>query len=183
MRNVRKALTPVLEITALVLVLLDLGLGAGMVWLSHRLADQRRIQATAKVQIQQLQMRVAKLQTYDDFLPGAKGKVNLFIKERIPNRRQGYSRALHLLRILTQDSGVQLTAVGYPRVEIEKGSNAPLDRLSLNISVAGTFDSLMKFSHELETATEFIVLRDFALQPGDNSQLNLRITADLYMNP
>lgn len=180
MRNFRKALTPVIEAVAVALVVLDIGLGIGVGWLSGKVTEQKRLEATAKAKVEQAQLRVARLQSFDDVLPGAEGQLDLFLKKRVPARRQAYSRALHLVRVLTQQAGVQLTEVAY---KVGSDKEGPLARLELSVGVTGSFGSLIKFSHSLETATDFIVVRSFAFAPGDNGQLALRLTADLYMNP
>jgi hypothetical protein len=59
-----------------------------------------------------------------------------------------------------------------------------LERLELDISLEGSYLSLLKFSHALETANDFILVREFNFAPGgDNQALGLRLGADLYLTP
>jgi Tfp pilus assembly protein PilO len=60
----------------------------------------------------------------------------------------------------------------------------PLERLAVEINAQGPYAGLLKFSHALETANEFILVRDFDLTPGgENGSLGLRLSADLYLTP
>ena len=62
--------------------------------------------------------------------------------------------------------------------------NDPLERLSLDINVQGSYPGLLEFSHALETANDFILVREFIFTPGEeNGALGLRLGADLYVTP
>jgi hypothetical protein len=59
-----------------------------------------------------------------------------------------------------------------------------MQRLGLVIIVAGPFPGLLKFAHALETASDFIVIRSFNIAAaGDTHDLEMRLTADLYLTP
>jgi hypothetical protein len=42
---------------------------------------------------------------------------------------------------------------------------------------------LLKFAHGLETANDFILIREFNLATGENGMLSLRLAADFYLTP
>jgi len=75
---------------------------------------------------------------------------------------------------------VQLSGVSY-RLDEVKGE--PLQRLGIEINVQGPFPSLLGFAHAVETSSDFLVLRGFTLEAGDEGTLELRMRVDLYVTP
>ncbi len=43
--------------------------------------------------------------------------------------------------------------------------------------------SLLKISNGLETANDFLLVREFILAPGEKGDLGLRLSVDLYLTP
>jgi Tfp pilus assembly protein PilO len=180
MRNARKTLIPVLEVAALALVLLDVGLGFSVVWARDRLTARKELLASVRRQVLDEQSRVATLENSQAQLPDAEGQLKLFQSNHLSPRREAYTRASRLVRELADKAGVLLAGIGY---KLEPKQDTPLERLSLEVGVDGSFPSLINFSHALETASEFIVVRNFTFTPGDGGKLALRLGADLYMTP
>jgi Tfp pilus assembly protein PilO len=127
------------------------------------------------------QVRVETLKKYEDAFPlVGKGLAN-FTTNRTPSRREAYSTATHLVHKLAESAGVKVASIGF-RLDTTQHSD-PLQRLELDISLEGPYPGLLKFSHALETANDFILVREFNFAPGDNQSLGLRLGADLYLTP
>ena len=77
-------------------------------------------------------------------------------------------------------AGVKLTTVAY-RLDLEH--HDPLERLAVEINAQGPYTGLLKFSHALETANDFMLVREFNFIPGDSGVISLRLGADLYVTP
>jgi Tfp pilus assembly protein PilO len=146
-----------------------------------------RLEATARRHeelrkaIRNQQMRVDLLKQYEAAMPAAGEALENFMGTRAPSRREAYSTAAHLLHKVAETAGVKVSTLAYHA--IDKELNDPLERLSLEINVQGPYAGLLKFSHGLETANEFILIRDCTIAPGDNGALSLRLGADLYVTP
>ena len=113
-------------------------------------------------------------------MPEAGKRLAALKRDHTPPRRQGFSQAAKLVRRLTEQSGTQLTSVAY---KLDNNASGPLQRLGLVIVVAGPFPALLKFTHALETASGFIVIRSFNIAAGDTHALELKLAADLYLTP
>jgi Tfp pilus assembly protein PilO len=122
--------------------------------------------------------RVARLKKFQASLPEVRNQLEQFEQKRVPSRRQGFSRAARLVREIGQRSGVEVSGVSY---KLDSDRTKPLDRLGITVSAEGLYPSLVKFAHSLETASDFIVVREFSFQQGDSGALALRISADLYL--
>ena len=57
-----------------------------------------------------------------------------------------------------------------------------MDRLGISLTAQGLYPSLVHFARQLETASDFIVVREFNLQQGRGGALALRLSADLYLS-
>jgi len=127
------------------------------------------------------QIRVDVLKKYEAALPQAGKGLEDFTTKRAPSRREGFSTAAHLIHKVADASGVKVSTLAY---RLDKEQKDPLERLQLEINVQGPYTGLLKFSHALETANEFMLVRDFTLTPGgENGALGLRLGADLYLTP
>jgi hypothetical protein len=113
-------------------------------------------------------------------LPEAEKQLSAFLRNHVPSRRQGFSHAARLMRRLTEQAGLRLSGLGY---KLESSENDPLQRLGMEVEVEGPFSSLLNFAHALETAGDFIVVRDFAFEPAEGQVVALRLGADLYLKP
>lgn len=127
------------------------------------------------------QVRVDLLKKFEAAFPQAGKGLEDFTANRTPSRREAYSTAAHLIHKLADASGVKLSTVGY---HYDKEHHDPLERLTIEISAQGPYASLLKFSHALETADDFMLVREFNFIPeGENGALGLRLGADLYLTP
>jgi Tfp pilus assembly protein PilO len=134
--------------------------------------------AATRERIRELEMRRARLEKFQTAVPETQDQLSAFMRGYIPPRRQGFSRAARLVRRLTEQAGVQLTGISY---KLDSAADDPLERLGVELEVAGPFASLLNFSHALETASDFIVLREFAFEPAEGQNVALRLAADLYL--
>jgi Tfp pilus assembly protein PilO len=127
------------------------------------------------------QIRVDLLKKFESALPQAGKGLEDFTTNRTPSRREAYSTAAHLIYKAADAAGVKVSTLAF-RLDMEH--HDPLERLAVEINAQGPYAGLLKFSHALETANEFILVRDFDLTPGgENGALGLRLSADLYLTP
>ncbi|HZP00124.1 MAG TPA: type 4a pilus biogenesis protein PilO [Terriglobia bacterium] len=177
----RKLLTRILERVAVGLVLLDLVLYLAAVRPLDTLTRNEWNRMTATRQhVQKLENEVARLEDYQRDLPRTLKQIQAFQHDHVPPRRRGFSRAARLVRQLTEQSGLQLAGVAY---KLNPAKNDPLERMGIEVNVAGPYPNLLKFSHALETSSDLILLRDFTFSPIEAGGLELRLTADLYLLP
>ncbi len=177
----RKKVERVIEFVALTLVGLDLLVYLAVARpLSTAVASKQQEFSTSRRDIRMAEAQLAKLSQSIAELPSTDEDVKQFLSEHVPPRRRGFSRAAGLVRQITQDSGVQLTSVGY---HLETGPKEPLQRLGIQVNVRGPFQNLLHFTHALETAKDFVLVRGLAFQPGETGGLALRLVADLYVTP
>ncbi|MGH9444480.1 MAG: hypothetical protein ACRD3O_01905 [Terriglobia bacterium] len=185
MARKNKRWTDVAVRVALALVLLD---ALAYVALDRPLAgllvhEQQRFTG-ARLQWLTQKAALARVERRDAALPATQNQVRAFLDEHIPARREGFSRAAMLIEHLTQSSGVQLSGISYALDQTETGKTMdPFEHLRLNIFVQGPFASLLGFEHELETASDFVVVRGFKFASGEGGVLGLRLSADLYLMP
>jgi Tfp pilus assembly protein PilO len=177
----RKTLVRIVEGVAVGLVLLDVVLYFALVrpLRSMRTAEEVRYSATRE-HVQELKVRAARLEKFQTAVPETEDQLRAFIRSHIPPRRQGFSRAARLVRRLTEQAGVELSGVAY---KLDSAADDPLERLGIEVEVEGPFPSLLNFSHALETASDFIVVREFAFEPAEGRGVALRLGADLYLTP
>jgi len=177
----RQLLVRIVERVALALILLDVLLYFAMFRPVGNLvaSAQQRYSATRR-RIHEGQVRVERLEKFQQALPSAEEGIEAFKHDHVPPRRRGFSRAARLVRRVSEQSGIQFTNLAY---RLDTGKGEPLERLGIEIDVEGSFAGLLKFAHALETASDFIVVREFSFEPGDGEALALRLAADLYLTP
>ncbi len=177
----RKVLSRIVEGAALALLLGDAILYWALVYpLRQKVAAERQQRGLAQGRIQAEQSLIEVLRKHRADLPIADKEIEIFLRDHVPSRRRGFSRAAGLLRQVTQESGVQLSSVSY---RLDTSGDQPLKRLGIVLTAEGPFEGLLKFAHALETASDFILVRDFGFQPGENGNLALRMGAELYLAP
>ena len=174
-------MTRALEIAGASLVLLDVLLYFGLFRPVHAkvYAEQQEF-TTLRRRIVDGEIRIEQLKEFLGELPEAETRLASFERDHTPPRRQGYSEAAKLVRSATEASGTQFLGIAYKK---DTSISGPLMRLGMVINVQGSFPGLVKFAHALETANEFIVIRSFAIGPGDRGAQALRVAADLYLLP
>ncbi len=177
----RKLLIRVVQWLALALVGLDTGLYLAVVRPLRSLVvgeGQERDRVQSRVLDQQA--RLARLKGVLDALPATNKDIKVFLKDHVPPRRRGFSRAARMLRELSGESGVQLAPVSY---RLGSTGEWPLEPLRIQVTVDGPFPAVLKFAHALENASEFVLVREFTLQAAENGKLELRLMADMYLVP
>src|SRR6476661_4698050 len=95
--NLRKVYKPIFGIAAFAAIVIDLALGAVLVWSSNRVDAEREAYANLRAQVGAQQKLVTGLQETMARLPVTEGQMKLFLDNHVPSRREGYSRATHLI--------------------------------------------------------------------------------------
>jgi len=178
----RQIVNRIVEATGAGLVVLDV-LVFFVVYgpLGNKLDREAHRHTELRQTVRNQQVRVELLRKYEAALPQAGKGLEDFMTNRTPSRREAYSTADHLIHKLSDASGVKLSTLGF-RLEAEHKD--PLERLAIEINAQGSYEGLLKFSHALESANEFILVREFSFTPGgENGALGLRLGADLYLTP
>jgi len=179
--NSRKIFKSAVTIAALAVVVIDLVLGAGLVWLSSRVDTEREVYRTLRNQVTAQEMLVKRLRQTITALPVTEGQVKLFVENHVPSRREGFSRATHLIWSLKEEADVQLEGVSYKPTK--SGVDEPFQPLATEITLEGTFPNLVSFAHSLETADDFVLVRGLNFTPGEGGKLSLHLSADFYISP
>jgi Tfp pilus assembly protein PilO len=177
----RQIANRVIEAIGVTLVALDLVIFFAVYRpLGDKLAAEARIHEELRQTAHNQQVRVELLKKFEATVPSAGKGLDDFITNRIPPRREAFSTAAHLIHRLADASSVKVTTLAY---HLDTDHHDPLERLQLDISAQGSYAGLLKFSHALETANDFVLVREFTLSPGDNGALSLRLGADVYVTP
>jgi Tfp pilus assembly protein PilO len=178
----RQIINRIFEATALGLVLAVLIVFFAVYKpLVNKMAAAEQQQESLRQTVRNQQVRAEVLKRYEILLPQVGKGLSDFSTNRTPERREAYSTAAHLITKLADASGVRVATRGY---HFDKNQRDPLWKLQLDLNVEGPYAGLMKFSHALETANNFLLVREFNFTPGgDNQPLNLRLGADFYVTP
>jgi Tfp pilus assembly protein PilO len=170
------------EVTGIGLVALNLVLFFAVYRpLGQKVDEEDHHRTELRQTVRNQQIRVDLLKKFEAALPQAGKGLEDFESKRAPMRREGFSTAAHLIHKVADASGVKVSTLAY---RLDKEQKDPLERLQLEINVQGPYAGLLKFSHALETANEFMLVREFNLTPGgENGALGLRLGADLYLTP
>jgi len=177
----RQAVIRVVQWVALSLAGLDVALYLAVVRPLGRVrSDEQQARDVVEQRLGEQRARLERFRRFQAALPDAGQALKAFVRDHVPSRRRGFSRAARLLVRLSEASGLQLAGRSY-RLNTTEGG--PLERLGMEVTVEGPFSSLLKFAHGVETANDFILVRDFAFQPGEGGTLVLRLGADLYLEP
>ncbi|HEV2492123.1 MAG TPA: hypothetical protein VG204_03530 [Terriglobia bacterium] len=180
MRSDRRILIPLFEIVAVALVLLDVALGFGAAWARRRTNESRDSLASTQHRIAQTQARVARLERSQMLLPAAGNQLKAFYSSHFSGRREAFSRASHVVRVLADQALVQLNSISY---KLDPKPTGPFERLAVEMVVGGQFPYLMNFTHSLETADDFFLVRNMTIAETQSGKLAMRLTADLYVTP
>jgi len=148
--------------------------------LGMRLEAEERHHAELRQTVRNQKVRVDRLKKYEAALPQAGKGVGDFMTNRIPPRREAFSTAAHLIHKAADAAGVRLSGSAY-RLNVEHKD--PLEQLEITINAQGSYPGLLKFSHALETANDFLLVREFNFAPGEKGDLGLRLSVDLYLTP
>ncbi len=148
--------------------------------LGKRLEAEERRHAELRQTVRNQKVRVDLLKKYEAALPQAGKGLGDFMSNRIPARREAFSTAAHLIHKAADAAGVRISGSAY-RLNVEHKD--PLEQLEITMNAQGSYTGLLKFSHALETASDFLLVREFTLAPGDKGDLGLRLSVDLYLTP
>jgi Tfp pilus assembly protein PilO len=171
----------IIEVAGLGLVALDIVVYLAVYRpLGSMIAAEQQHYSVARDRVREQQARVGRLEKFQAALPQAGERLEDFREHRTSPRRRGFSTAAHLVRKVAEAAGVQPPSVTY---RLDPAHNDPLQRLGLEINTGGSYPGLLKFAHALETANDFILIREFNLAAGENGMLSLRLVADLYLTP
>jgi Tfp pilus assembly protein PilO len=177
----RQILIHVVEKVGLALILLDTALYFAMLrplqnWVG---SEQQRFMEIRR-RLRESSARVERLEKFQENLPGAGDRLEVFKRDHLPPRRHAFSRASRLLRKVSEQAGVELGPVVF---RLDSEHKQPFERLGIETDAEGSFAGLMKFAHALETAGDFILIREFTFEPGESGSMGLRLTAELYLTP
>lgn len=176
-----QTVTRAFQIAGASLLLLDVLLYFGAYRSTQALLSSEQQQfATLRRRIFDGEVRIERLKKFRATLPEAGKRLASLERDHTPPRRQAFSQAARLVRRVTEQSGTQLGSVAY---KLDNNVSGPLQRLGLVINVEGSFPALLKFAHGLETAKDLMAIQSFNIVEGENSLLELRLTADLYLTP
>lgn len=145
-----------------------------------RLAGDQQAYNRLRHEVVERESRLVNLERLKAALPQAGVDLQNFLQAHVPARRWGFSTSEKLLRHLTQQTHVRLADVS-PKLMANK--DEPLQHLSLEITVEGTFDHLLDFAHAVETAKELMVIRNFSFTTAKENLLSLKMGTDLYLTP
>ncbi len=177
----RKVLIRFFERAATGMVILDVA----MYFIAVRPLRRQIVEAESSYhrvlqEVQQRQGRVDQLVSFQKSLPQADQQLKTFLGTHVPSRQHAFSEAARLIRVLTNQSGVQLDNVSY---KLTREKDEPLERLGINIAVEGPFSNLLRFAHTLESAPQLILLKDFTFATSQGSIVSLQVGAELYLTP
>lgn len=180
-RDRRKKIIRVFEIAALGAVVLDVAIYLlAVLPLRRQIVQGENSYHQVSLQVAQRKQHVVRLEKIHQELPAAEDHLKTFLQHHVPSRRRVFSDSAHLIRILTQQSGVQLQGISY-KLSSEQGE--PLDRLGLDVTVEGPFPSLLRFAHSLETGEDLILVKSFTFSAGQSGAVTLRVSGVLYLTP
>lgn len=177
----RKKIIRFLEVAALAAVVLDIAVYLlAVLPLREKILHGENSYRQVFAQVQQRRQQVVELEKFNRALPAAEEHLQAFLKDHVPTRRRVFSDSAHLVRVLTQRSGVQLESVSY---KLSSEKDEPLERLGLDVTVTGSFPNLLKFAHSLETADDLILVKSFMFSSGEKDNVTLRVSGVLYLTP
>lgn len=182
-RSRRQIINRIFEATAIGLVALSLLVFYTLFRpLGSKIDAAEREHEQLRQTIRTQQARVEILKKYETALPQVGKGLEAFTTSRTPSRREAFSTSAHLIHKIADAAGVKVASTGYRLDSAAQGD--PLEKLEIDISLQGSYEGLIKFSHALETTNDFILVRQFTFTPGgDNEPLGLRLGAELYLTP
>lgn len=181
MQNSRKTLIPVFEVAAVVVVVLDVALGFAAMWARRQRDAAYDSLKEMRLRVAAERARIASLESFQAQLPDAEDQLKQFLDGHIPPRREGFSEASGLVRDLALKAGVQFNGIQY-KLDTKQESPYFL-RIGMDVGLDGAYGSLVNFCYQLETADDFVVVRNLVFTTGEGGKLGLKVSADLYITP
>ena len=171
MANVRELRRP---LTIVAGVLVAICVAAAAILLSP-LADARKAQAEQKVvheNLQKVAHQAIPMQNIDQKIRAAQEQVKAFYRDRLPQRDSDIAIELGKR---AEASGIRLSNVRYNQpVDTDLPS---LQRLEIDIALAGEYQRIVKFINALEQDRTFFIIDrvNLAEQQGGNVRLELHL--------
>ena len=180
-RHRRKLLTRVAEAAAVGLVIFNVVLYFALVRpLKNMLVSAKDESRATQSRVQETKGRVVRLEKYRVDVPHSEAELKEFLTQHVPGRRQGFSHAARMVRKMSEDSKVRLTSVSY---KLSSPADDPLAHLGLELDVEGSFPDVLRFTHALETSSDFLRVRSFSLNPAESRTIAMHVGAELYLKP
>lgn len=177
----RRTVIRILEIVGASLLVLDVLVYFVLYQpLRGKISSRQQQFASGRHHLIDMQTRVDRLKKFREAIPQAVDSLESFKRDRVPPRRQGFSQAAKLVRRLTEQSGLELASVRY---RLDSSAPGPLECLGVEIRLDGPFPGMLKFAHALETASDFVTIRNFDIIQGEDGLPGLRLAADMYLMP
>jgi Tfp pilus assembly protein PilO len=148
--------------------------------LRSQIASEQQRYTQLRQGVRDQQFRVDRLEKFKAEMPSAGQWLTDFADAHTPSDRRGLSAAAHLIRQAASDSGVRVSTVGF---HPDMKHNDPFEPLGLEVQSQGSYPDLIKFAHNLETANNLILIRQFSLVADDKGAIGLRLMGDFYLTP
>ncbi len=176
----RKVLIEIAKKAALALVLLDLAIYLAAIRpLDNLVASEWQRFNIVRRRVDRIEAGVVQLQNTQAALPETENKLKVFVRKHVPSRRQAFSRAARSVRRLTDQSGVQLAGLNY---HLDSSGGETFERLGVEVTVDRPFNNVLKFTHAIETASDFVLVREFSVASTGGDALEMRLMADWYLS-
>jgi Tfp pilus assembly protein PilO len=138
--------------------------------------DLQREQMNLRMQLTQLQERIASSRRMVEKVEKARREGDDFLGKYFTDRRTTYSTVIGELAATAQTAGIKPRVVGVELNAIE-GSDT-LEMMTINAGYEGTYASLEKFVDLLDKSPRFLIIENMTASPQQNSQ-NLTVTLKL----
>src|SRR5215472_14771359 len=176
MANVREMRRPLTIVAA---VLVGISIAAAAILLSPLARDSKSAaeQKRAHEDLQRVAHQAIPLQNIDQKIRTAQEQVNAFYRDRLPQRDSDVAGELGKL---AEASGIRLSTVRYNQpVDTDLPS---LQRLEMDIALAGEYQRVVKFINALERDPTFFIIDrvNLAEQQGGNVRLELHLETYFY---
>jgi Tfp pilus assembly protein PilO len=110
-------------------------------------------------------------------LPGVQTETASFMEKDLRPTSASSSTITDDLGALAKDSGVQLTTVHLKQKSIDKRG---VDEITISITMAGAYPSLVSFINSLERSKNFYLLDSLSLDTGSEGTLKLNLELRTY---
>jgi Tfp pilus assembly protein PilO len=167
-RQTRRALTGVAVVLAVIAIAAVALLLSPVADASKRAAEQKRVHD----ELQRVMHQAIPLQNIDQKIKTAQEQVRAFYEQRLPQHDSDIAAELGKL---AQDSGIKLGGVRYsPPAETDLPS---LQRLEMDVTLAGEYQKVVKFINGLERDQTFFIIDrvNLAEEQGGNVRLELHV--------
>jgi Tfp pilus assembly protein PilO len=162
-------------LVAMILIVIALAVRLGMDWTA---ADSGSADALngKKIEKKTLELQTEPLRGLEDRVKESRTQIQEFYATRIP---ANYSSVAVQLGDQAVKSGVHLTRVGY-----SQGATAgDLTEISLDCSISGEYQQIMRFVNGIERDKTFFVIRAMAFTGQQGGLVSLRLRLSTWLRP